>query len=861
MDRMVRCSLVRPYKYSTYTFLPGAGYHIPNGCTSAITGRLLNLIHDPSLISAVYPPRKSCYDIQRENNARKYVHGLVKRSGDVERRDHSPYNMTDDQVQRLDHFLLFVTIFLESRWYQEMTMTVKGGGNKRARFNRLPFQQMMLLDILMTMIDRSGLSEHRVTILMHLKTRLGLDWLTFMKAPIVAARFATKSSGYVVPRRCGKSSFAGTIMALSMAACPFAGIKGLYTAHDRRLVNETFTRVGENLDRIMTEFNAYQLFEFHARKRANNVEVVPGDYYFRAEGEKRIQTGIIRVKFLLMDDRGQRHLSGDPDLVNTLMCRVYAKENTFRGATFNLMYVDETNFLPPSIYDELLPMISTGGGRMILMSSQKCGQNRKAFIDLSSIRMKGMLMNVVGYMCRRHVISAIRSTHVSITRCMCSFFRSPLHIVTDKPFRRMMTLFSTKTGGNQSEEDAENSKSAMLSEVGGIPPGMKREDLYSLDLNGMQLANQVGDRHMTVQSIPVEDYVVTGELKGLDFVTDVTVYIDPAPTDRTRSYAAMSFATRAIEFHSESSQSRAHYVILAVEEFRPQWVDRDKKDELYALAVVFMNTVRALSMLYCGFFKRFIVVPEANSISIERFWAYCGSLLNDEGFEFIQEFGITILCSVIEYPPQKMTHTERYQMRKRRDELKRKRKIADRFNPYNSFAARLQRCGRSHLKFETVTDGHQCIETLDNALFTTELEELSRAEMDSNEEAALGDQPGHFRLGYTLGSDKVTRFWDFFASCYNKSDRNLSDVTCARLIYSYMLSLQGRSIPAHIVDALSVLTIRRKKGSVNSYFVSGKSTPKDSFMRDDLATAVVCSVTLCADILDGEFGGRFVRLE
>ena len=162
-------------------------------------------------------------------------------------------------------------------------------------------------------------------------------------------------------------------------------------------------------------------------------------------------------------------------------------------------------------------------------------------------------------------------------------------------------------------------------------------------------------------------------------------------------------------------------------------------------------------------------------------------------------------------------------------------------------------------------DGREFVEYL-----KPDIVELSRRELlvydRGLEELDDEDEAPAFRLGYTMGSNKVSKFWDFFSSCYNTGPTNTSTVTCAKDVYSYSLFKKSVSIPIYIAQAMEGLTLRRKpirSTGGNHYYISGKDTAGVTGVqkRDDLATSVICAVVLFGDIQNGSYTGRCLRLE
>eukprot|EP00058_Branchiostoma_floridae_P005707 XP_002591195.1 hypothetical protein BRAFLDRAFT_105397 [Branchiostoma floridae] len=749
-------------------------------------------------------------------------------------------------------------------------MTTCGGGMSEAKFSRLPFQQMMWLDILMRMITRCKLSEFKVDILMRLKSRLGLDWLTVTQAQRLVERFNTRSSGYVVPRRCGKSSFFSTILTLILVACPYAGLKALYTAHTLSLVSEMYRRIADNITRPLEAFNAYQLHQYQMRKERNGGISTSGDFYFKAEARLQTHGHIIRVEFFKKNDDGVLKLPGDKMLVNTLDCKLCIRTNSLRGLTFNMVIVDEAHFVPGNVYETFLPWTATDDGAMIMLSSHKCGQDKNSYVDLNNVRMSGILMNTVGYVCRHHLLSMVRAPHIGILSCLCNFFSQPLHINTGKDYKKMMAAFTLQSGSfSDTETDPVNNKTAMLSEVGGIPQGLNKDDLVNVNVKKISLANESGTRHFMVQSIPVEAYLCTGTRTDMTFSEDVLCYIDPSPTDVTRSYNAMAFvtvATKPLYLPNRSNRPDVgevmfnKYVVLAHEDYRPRWIDPDNSlDDMTIMAQVFMNTVRAITLLYGGYFKRFIVVPESNALAVDTFWAACGLYLAQEVYASVLcPQNVYIVCTVTNTriasgrrPPEHKAERITRHVKQRHD---------NRFNPYSTSDSQNQLL-RLYPQRSYFLNNSLIPLPINTESYKPQIEMLTQEEIAQNRMRDM-DAPPMFKLGYSLGRDKVQRFWDFFTRCYNRNPSNLSDITCARQIFSFWLTCKRESIPSYIARNMAAISLHRNQKSSNSWTCSGKDRVSDgTYVRDDSALVIVMATTILADIINGTYMGKFIRLE
>lgn len=398
---------------------------------------------------------------------------------------------------------------------------------------------------------------------------------------------------------------------------------------------------------------------------------------------------------------------------------------------------------------------------------------------------------------------------------------------------------------------------ALLSEIGVLPPGMREHDLDQLDVRHLVLASREGTKHMIMESVRVEDYIITKVKTDLKFSKFVVVYIDPAPTETNRSYHAMSFITRATSVDPMTGQEKYHYIILWVEEFSTSWVKRGAEDA-EVLASVFMRSTMAIARMYNAYFKVFYVIPETNSISLDRFHYHCESMKSI--LTTLGQHNVEILTSVIKVGTKRSFEEEEEQERrhkKLRHELEsrmRKGVGMEDTNMETDYADVMSLSNRGGVKLSKVN-------LLKKAAVLYELKGKR------NEEDIRAIDSTQYRLGYRLGSDKFKRFCNFFSSCYNKSETNMSDITCAYNVASFFLTERKIAIPSYIAQKMEELSIRKKilpSGKI-TYSISGKAGHQKEgdteYIQDDLAVAIVCSVSLFEEIVTCKFLGNFIRIE
>lgn len=165
---------------------------------------------------------------------------------------------------------------------------------------RLPFQQLMLLDILLSMLHRYRLESHILTVFNFIKSRVGLNFLSTNHTIALWWRLSTNASGYIVPRRCGKSTFSCALIAISLVFAPVAGLKALYTAQREDLCKTSFSFVLSNLNLLIAECNNVYL---HKYSSDHNIETA---LLMQARAKIQSKQNNISVSFLLENKEGNR---------------------------------------------------------------------------------------------------------------------------------------------------------------------------------------------------------------------------------------------------------------------------------------------------------------------------------------------------------------------------------------------------------------------------------------------------------------------------------------------------------------------------------------------------------------------------
>ena len=336
MERFPTSSIRVPY-FSTgdYRFETGFGFHIPSAATNALRSRLVNLVHKSNMVNAIVPAIPNGYG--RIEHCRRAMRHVQKREaetrGKESRQVHTPANTSPDDVRDLDQLFLSVSISLDPVTYNFIIGNTRGGGRRKPpNIHRLPFQQFMMLGMIVSMIHRSGLDAHIETIMMHIKKKAGFDWLTGCKMKSLLRKLKSVVVGHNVGRRMGKSVQVYADILRMMVLFPRAGIKCLYTVHTLSAAQECLQTVKDATAHLITIYNIAQKKAYDARVVAMQGVVDEKDFYYVAfvpsSGNLKVRIGTTTTLTVYF-----RHMSAGRTMVdgtetyNKLECRPYMRAN------------------------------------------------------------------------------------------------------------------------------------------------------------------------------------------------------------------------------------------------------------------------------------------------------------------------------------------------------------------------------------------------------------------------------------------------------------------------------------------------------------------------------------------------------
>ncbi|ALO75775.1 DNA packaging terminase subunit 1 [Suid alphaherpesvirus 1] len=198
--------------------------------------------------------------------------------------------------------------------------------------------------------------------------------------------FRQRVTVFLVPRRHGKTWFLVPLIALALAT--FRGIRVGYTAHIRKATEPVFE-------------------EIHARLRR----------WCRDARVDHVKGENITVTF----PDGAR---------STIVFASSHNTNGIRGQDFNLLFVDEANFIRPDAVQTILGFMNQASCKIIFVSSTNTGKASTSF--LTNLRGTDML-NVVTYVCDEHMRRVV--AHTDATACSCYVLNKPVFITMDAATR------------------------------------------------------------------------------------------------------------------------------------------------------------------------------------------------------------------------------------------------------------------------------------------------------------------------------------------------------------------------------------------------------------------------------------------
>ncbi|AVW81809.1 DNA packaging terminase subunit 1 [Felid alphaherpesvirus 1] len=315
------------------------------------------------------------------------------------------------------------------------------------------FQKMILMHATY-FIASVLLGDHAERISIFLK--MVFNTPTFSDACI--NHFRQRATVFLVPRRHGKTWFLVPLIAVTLAT--IKGIKVGYTAHIRKATEPVFEEIGARL---------------------------------------RQWFGVSRVDHV----KGETISFSFPDgAKSTIVFASSHNTNGIRGQDFNLLFVDEANFIRPEAVQTIIGFLNQTNCKIIFVSSTNTGKSSTSFL----YNLRGAadeLLNVVTYICDEHMQRVL--THTNATACSCYILNKPVFITMDSAMRNTAELFL---------------QDSFLQEIIGGGPSQKTN-------TELVFTKTAGERFMIYRPSTVANQSVLS--------TDLYMYIDPAFTTNSRA--------------------------------------------------------------------------------------------------------------------------------------------------------------------------------------------------------------------------------------------------------------------------------------------------------------------------------------
>ncbi|QOD40185.1 DNA packaging terminase subunit 1 [Macropodid alphaherpesvirus 2] len=358
----------------------------------------------------------------------------------------------------------------------------------------------------------------------HVNAFLRIVFDTPLFSDIAVRHFRQRATVFLVPRRHGKTWFLVPLIALSLAS--FRGIKIGYTAHIRKATEPVF-------DEIDTCLRGW-----FGPARVDHVK-----------GET--------ISFSFPDGSH-----------STIVFASSHNTNGIRGQDFNLLFVDEANFIRPDAVQTIMGFLNQANCKIIFVSSTNTGKASTSFLCKLRSGVDAIL-NVVTYICDEHMNQVVTHTHT--TACSCYVLNKPVFITMDGALRRTADLFLAD--------------SFMQEIIGG--------QTASAGTDRPVFTKTAGERFLLYRP----STTTNGDLLS----ADLYMYIDPAFTANTR---ASGTGVAVV------GRYREDFIVFSVEHF---FLPALTGTAAYDIAQCATQSLAQVLALHPNVFKRVCIAVEGNS--------------------------------------------------------------------------------------------------------------------------------------------------------------------------------------------------------------------------------------------------------
>ncbi|QDQ69237.1 DNA packaging terminase subunit 1 [Colobine gammaherpesvirus 1] len=342
--------------------------------------------------------------------------------------------------------------------------------------------------------------------------------------------FKQKASVFLIPRRHGKTWI--VVALISMLLASVENIHLGYVAHQKHVATAVFSEV---INMLIKWFPPQNI----------NVKKENGTIIYTRPGSPS----------------------------SSLMCATCFNKNSIRGQTFNLLYVDEANFIKKDALPAILGFMLQKDAKLIFISSVNSSDRATSFLlNLKNAQEK--MLNVVSYVCADHR----EDFHLqdSLVSCPCYRLYIPSYITIDGGIKSTTNLFL--------------------------------EDVFMTELMGdsactgnITLQRVVSDAALTQMDMCRID--TTSTAVQMRMGTNVFLYIDPAYTNNTEASGTGVGAVVT------TTGTPTKVLILGIEHF---FLRELTGTATYEIASCACTMIKAISVLHPNL-ERVHVAVEGNS--------------------------------------------------------------------------------------------------------------------------------------------------------------------------------------------------------------------------------------------------------
>ncbi|AGY30712.1 ORF29 [Retroperitoneal fibromatosis-associated herpesvirus] len=388
-----------------------------------------------------------------------------------------------------------------------------------------PFQQQLIMHTFYFLM----------TIKAPQKTRQFFDlfkqYFGLFETPIdLLQTFKQKASIFLIPRRHGKTWI--VVATISMLLASVENVHVGYVAHQKHVATAVFSEVIKTLTRWFPPHNL-------------NVKKENGTIIYTRPGGRS----------------------------SSLMCATCFNKNSIRGQTFNLLYVDEANFIKKDALPAILGFMLQKDAKLIFISSVNSSDRATSFLlNLKNAQEK--MLNVVSYVCSDHR----EDFHLqeTLVACPCHRLYIPSYITIDSAIKSTTNLFLEGVFTTELMGDATSIGDSALHRVIG-DAALTQLDMCRIDTTSLALQTRMG--------------------------TDLFVYIDPAYTNNTEASGTGIGAIVTI------ADAPTKAIILGMEHF---FLKELTGTAAYEIASCAGSMIKAIAVLHPNL-ERVHVAVEGNS--------------------------------------------------------------------------------------------------------------------------------------------------------------------------------------------------------------------------------------------------------